>query len=201
MNKLNPHKDVSYIRKSKNLYTTSGSLDYDKFYNDINYVSPGIHLSHYYQECLDVLSNRDLWLDIGCGSGNVLKKAYADKDIDLYGLEVVDKSISNAINNGIKCLKGSITNIFPYSDNTFDLVTATDVLEHIQIGDVKLTVSEMYRVCKVQGHCLIAPYPNPDQTGELHLTCKPTEWWENQFTAAGFSLVKHLPRYGIVFRK
>ena len=199
--KLNPHKDITYIRKAKAKHSSTGKLDYTKFYNDINYISPGIHLSNYYDICLSLIQQGDSWLDAGCGSGNVLKKAIVDKNINVYGLEIVDKSIKNANDNGVKCSKGSITETFPFESDTFQLVTSTDVLEHIHIEDVQFAIKELYRVCKPDGHCLVAPYPDPDRTGQLHLTCKPTSWWVEQFEKEGFSFIRHTTRFGIVLKK
>lgn len=52
----------------------------------------------------------------------------------------------------IDIVQGSITEL-QYEDNSFDLVTAFDVVEHVE--DDLLAVSELHRVCKPGGHVLI----------------------------------------------
>lgn len=48
--------------------------------------------------------------------------------------------------------QGSILEL-KYDDNTYDIVCAFDVIEHVE--DDQLAVKEMFRVCKPQGHILI----------------------------------------------
>lgn len=49
-------------------------------------------------------------------------------------------------------IQGSITEL-PFADNTYDLVCAFDVIEHVE-DDTK-AVDELYRVCKPGGHIAI----------------------------------------------
>jgi len=53
---------------------------------------------------------------------------------------------------GIDIEQGSITEL-RFEDNQYDLVTAFDVVEHVE--DDALAVSELHRVCKPGGHVLI----------------------------------------------
>lgn len=56
---------------------------------------------------------------------------------------------------GIEIINGSVLEL-PFEDNSFDLVCAFDVIEHIE--DDQLGVSEMKRVCKSGGHvCVTVP--------------------------------------------
>ena len=171
-------------------YYVDGELDYDKFYNEINYVSPGIHMKPHYSECLSLLENGGSWLDAGCGCGHYLKQAVGEKNIKLFGMDVVEKSVATAIDNGICCIKHSIADPFPYSDEKFDLVTSTDVLEHLCPQDVDTALSEIHRVLKPSHHAMLAPHTSPDRTGLIHLTVQPKEWWVDQCEKVGFTFVK-----------
>jgi 2-polyprenyl-3-methyl-5-hydroxy-6-metoxy-1,4-benzoquinol methylase len=53
---------------------------------------------------------------------------------------------------GIDAVCASMTGL-PFSDNTFDLVCAFDVIEHIE--DDKLAINEMMRVMKINGNYMV----------------------------------------------
>ena len=69
-------------------------------------------------------------LDIGCGSGLMLN---ALQEVgQTYGMDVSDEAISfsKEIFNG-RVEKGALPDQLPYQENFFDLITALDVIEHI----------------------------------------------------------------------
>ncbi|MQF98290.1 MAG: class I SAM-dependent methyltransferase [SAR202 cluster bacterium] len=187
----NPATDnISRWGESLAKYYVDGELDYDKFYNEINYVSPGIHFKSYYGDCLRLVDEGDSWLDAGCGTGSYIRDAITDKGINLFGMDVVDRSVEAAIENGISCIKHSVSDPFPYEDDTFDLVTSTDVLEHLCTHHVHDALSEIYRVIKPSKHAMLAPHTTPDRSGLIHLTVKPVEWWIEQCEKVGFSFIR-----------
>jgi ubiquinone/menaquinone biosynthesis C-methylase UbiE len=197
----NPHKSVEYMRQSIAKCMNEEGINYDAFYNDINYVSPGIHIMKYYDKCISLINEKDSWLDLGCGSAHYIVKAIEDKDIDLHGIEVVDKSVELANQNGVNCLKGSIAEKLPYNDNTFNLLTATDVLEHLHPKDVSFSLKEAHRVLKDDCYALLAPFPKPDKTGVIHLTVEPLSWWIDKCAKAGLTFIEKCGEYGLVFKK
>lgn len=69
-------------------------------------------------------------LDIGCGSGVMLTAL--EKLGHTFGLDMSDEAISfsKEIFNG-KVEKGFLPNQIPYEENFFNLITALDVIEHI----------------------------------------------------------------------
>lgn len=158
-------------------------------------------MKNYYDICMEKLKENEKWLDIGCGSANFLKNAISDKNIELHGMDVVDESISRAVKNGINCIKNSASEKYPYEDQTFDMVTSTDVLEHLRLDDVKNALSEIYRVLKKGKYSLLAPATTPDATGHLHLTVKSKQWWVSELENVGFTFIGfHAPK-GILLRK
>lgn len=69
-------------------------------------------------------------LDIGCGSGLMLNAL--EKFGETFGMDVSDDAIgfSKEIFNG-KVEKGSLPDQIPYAENFFNLITALDVIEHV----------------------------------------------------------------------
>lgn len=69
-------------------------------------------------------------LDIGCGSGLMLNAL--EELGKTYGMDMSDEAISfsREIFNG-RVEKGALPDQLPYQHNYFDLVTALDVIEHI----------------------------------------------------------------------
>lgn len=107
---------------------------------------------------IEDLVKRKIWqgetlkiLNIGCGTGRtseILEKFGTVKSVeydhDLY--EICKNKIQ------IDIIKGSITDL-PFAENTFDMVCAFDVIEHVE--DDQKAVNEMFRVCKPNGHLYI----------------------------------------------
>jgi ubiquinone/menaquinone biosynthesis C-methylase UbiE len=92
-------------------------------------------------------------LDIGSGSGDLVKLLkkqlntkssccdYTDELIQLPGqkVDVVDLNKKKML---------------PYQDNAFDIVTATEVIEHLD--DFREILREIYRVLKPEGICVLS---------------------------------------------
>jgi|10_taG_2_1085330.scaffolds.fasta_scaffold00250_22 ubiquinone/menaquinone biosynthesis C-methylase UbiE len=204
MNKYNPHNphvSPTEIKRSLSKHKTEEHIDYKSFYNEINYISPGIHMRSYYDVCVGKLNEGEKWLDVGCGCANFLKQAISDKNIKLYGMDVVDESVTRAIKNGVNCIKNSASDPYPYENESFDMVTSTDVLEHLHPNDVDKALKEIFRVVKNNRHALLAPATTPDLTGLLHLTVQSRDWWVKKLQETGFQLVSYVAYKGILLRK
>jgi ubiquinone/menaquinone biosynthesis C-methylase UbiE len=119
------------------------------------------------------LSNKKI-LDIGCGTGNVLRDflKYGASPENLHGIDLLDKRIESAIkispNMNFKC--GSAENI-PYEDNTFDIVLVFTVFTSVFDPNMKKKLAfEALRVLKPNGFILYYDYKfnnpkNPDVRG------------------------------------
>ena len=196
----NPHKEEDVIVSSLKKNYVDGKMNYDNFYNEINYVSPGIHIKQYLPTCLKYIKPEEKWLDVGCGSGNELKAVIKNK-IEVHGMDIVDKSVRKAKSNGIECIKNSAADPYPYTAKYFDIVTCTDVLEHLTETDARKAVKQIYRVLKDNRHALLAPALSPDRTGYLHLTVKDKQWWIKLFEDEGFTFVEYINPKGILVKK
>jgi len=98
-------------------------------------------------------------LDVGCGDGELLYP-FINKS-DTYGFDIADKLINKAKKKGIKA---SVLNLesskFPFSDEFFDIIICSQVIEHIVNTDHLL--SEINRVLK-KNETLIISFPNINQ--------------------------------------
>lgn len=89
-------------------------------------------------------------LDVGCGTGANLEmlSAYGQAE----GVDVSDDALAFCEKKGLRAQKG-LAESLPFADETFDLTTALDVVEHLD--DDVAGLREMYRVTKRGGYSLI----------------------------------------------
>lgn len=108
-------------------------------------------------------------LDVGFGNGIILSEFAKAKAIT-YGLETDNSLLSLAVqrfqdNNASSTLKTYNGKLFPFSDNTFDYVYSTSVLEHMSYPQDVL--SEISRTL-VPGGRLYLSFPNKYAPKESH---------------------------------
>jgi len=203
-------KDWKLNRRIYEDSLTEDGFNYEHFYNGVNYCTPALTLEkhNHYDECIKYLNTGEKWLDIGCGCGYILKNAIND-GIEPYGIDVVDESVKMATQNGIKAIKCSACESYPYDDEYFDFITAIDVLEHLLIDDVSKALKEIYRVLKPGKHLLFASCPgDPDNLRAdddwkryFHLTYQSVEKWQQLYEEHNFIFVKETSHYGVLLRK
>ena len=95
-------------------------------------------------------------LEIGFGNGSFLKYAES-RGWDITGTEVNEGLVSIAKSKGFKALQAD--NLASVKDNTFDLVIAFDVLEHIAQDKIVGFLAEIRRVLN-DGGVFLARFPN-----------------------------------------
>ncbi len=90
-------------------------------------------------------------LNVGCGTGGLIPL------IEQYGdstnIDMSDEALAICRKKGFKRLSKVLGTKLPYKDNQFDIVMATDVLEHIEDDDSAL--KEWSRVIKPGGHLIL----------------------------------------------
>lgn len=105
-------------------------------------------------------------LDLGCGSGYLtFPIAKENPNATILGLDIVTKTLEH---NSVEAKKRSLYNlefksydgkIFPFDDETFDLVITRYALHHFP--DIELSMHEVARVLKPKGRLFISdPRPN-----------------------------------------
>ena len=96
-------------------------------------------------------------LDIGCGDGALFflfNREYNTNNYELYGVDSSEIALNIAKEkNPYAHFKTSDAYNLPFSDNTFDLIISSDVIEHLLYPEKML--AEMKRVGKVGSHVLI----------------------------------------------
>ncbi|NRF66521.1 class I SAM-dependent methyltransferase [Aquincola sp. S2] len=91
-------------------------------------------------------------IDIGCGNGGILRGLKQLGFSDLHGLEISDYAVNRLASEGIQMHKGVLPRI-ELPDNRFDVLVASQVLEHIIRR--RFFVREMHRILKPGGQALI----------------------------------------------
>jgi SAM-dependent methyltransferase len=109
------------------------------------------------KQILDLLvkNKKATLLDLGCDDGR-FTKIFGEKikTDNLYGIEVNKSAAKEAKAKKIKVRYSDLNFRFPYKDNTFDVITADQVIEHL--WDLDNFVSEIYRVLKPKGYAIIS---------------------------------------------
>jgi len=127
-------------------------------------------------------------LDIGSGIGRIArpftyflskKSKYIGFDIIDYGINWCNKKYKKYPNFSFECypLKNDLYNlsanknasefVFPYNDNTFNLVILTSVFTHMQKDEVTNYLQQIFRVMKPGAYCYATFFlilPNDDQS-------------------------------------
>ena len=89
-------------------------------------------------------------LDVGCGTGANLEMLAEFGSAE--GVDVSDDALEFCRKKGLTVQKG-LAETLPYADETFDISTALDVIEHLD--DDIAGLKEMHRVTKTGGYTLI----------------------------------------------
>jgi SAM-dependent methyltransferase len=101
--------------------------------------------------CRRVTDRRPRILDVGCGTGaNLLMLS---KYGDAEGVDVSEDALAFCRERGLANVKLGAAEELPYDDGTFDLVTALDVVEHLD--DDLAGLREMRRVLRPGGRVLL----------------------------------------------
>lgn len=110
-------------------------------------------------------------LDVGCGSGDSVKQLL-DTGIDAYGCDI---SFKTGENRDLLFYKNKIFYMYldknqvyriPFTDNSFDIVYADQVIEHVE--DIKGFISEVFRVLKPSGY-FVGYFPSKNKFIEPHV--------------------------------
>ena len=101
--------------------------------------------------CAQIPGRRPRILDVGCGTGANLKTLSEFGDAE--GVDVSSDALEFCRERGLTNVKLGAAEELPYESGTFDLVTALDVVEHLDddVGGLR----EMRRVLRPGGRALI----------------------------------------------
>jgi len=130
-------------------------------------------------------------LDCGCGMGHY-SFVWAWLNVPVMAFDKSDYVVKNNAYQKLKIQKGDITK---FKAKGFDLVTAIDILEHIDYKDLDKSIKNIYNATK---NYAVFHIPYKDNSNiDLDLTHKIKEskgWWIKKIKKAGFK-IKKTPKY------
>jgi SAM-dependent methyltransferase len=112
----------------------------------------------YRRQILDAIARAEpeALLDLGCHDGawtEQLAEAAGPRLRRVAGVEIVDDARAVAESRGIEAVTGDLNKPLPFGDESFDVVHANQVIEHVR--DLDLFVAEIRRVLRPGGHAVI----------------------------------------------
>lgn len=127
-------------------------------------------------------------LDIGCAKGFMLFdfKRHFPK-IDLWGIDISEYAISNAIPDIRKNLSvGTATNL-PYEDNFFDLVISINTIHNLDKSDCAKALQEIDRVTRQHAFITVDAFRSEEEKERMYmwnltaLTIMSADEWRDFF--------------------
>src|SRR5206468_4219676 len=101
-------------------------------------------------------------LDVGCGTGAILKQlGNPEKNV---GIDLAPEAISFCRQRGLDNVRQGAIGALPFADASFDAVICSSVLYHQWVGDIAGAVREFYRILRPGGLLLV----NVPAFGFLH---------------------------------
>jgi ubiquinone/menaquinone biosynthesis C-methylase UbiE len=128
-------------------------------------------------------------LDIGCGPGYT--RAIGLKyNIDVIGLDIASALVPCWSHYKIPAVVAASSAI-PFKNNSFDVVTVWDVMEHIPEEGILETLREIVRVGKnktaVSFLICLTEELIKFEGKQFHVTIKPIEWWVDKIRSVGMT--------------
>lgn len=140
-------------------------------------------------------------LDIGCNDGFFSEKLKNTGHI-VTGIDISEQMLAQAKKRGIQVKKVDIeSETLPFSDNSFDIVLLSDVIEHI--FDTDRLLSECHRVLTPRGKLLIST-PNIASLGRrfmLLFGISPYLEFSTHLETNGLPSVGHIRYYTVATLK
>lgn len=113
---------------------------------------------------------QDKILNIGVG-GCLFEHIALEKNLDIYSLDPSEKAIEKLqVFVGQDHAKVGYSQAIPFENDFFDGVVMSEVLEHLDDETLRLSVSEVYRVLKVNGK-FVGTVPYCENLSEQIVMC------------------------------
>jgi ubiquinone/menaquinone biosynthesis C-methylase UbiE len=158
----------------------------------------------------------DRVLDIGCGTGTLLRIAFDQQPGAIFsGIDpdrrILDRARSKfASASSVTFQEGSATDL-PFADASFDRVLSTLMIHHLSADEKARAMREALRVLRVGGEFHLGDFAHPDTTmtrvmsflteriGREHVQENFRGMLPAMLREAGFSAVEETSRYGTIF--
>jgi 2-polyprenyl-3-methyl-5-hydroxy-6-metoxy-1,4-benzoquinol methylase len=141
-------------------------------------------------------------LDVGCARGELVS-AWHRHGVEAYGVDISDYAVSHPRNAGISEYLGAVDvecERLPFDDDTFDIATVLEVLEHLE--QPSLLLGELRRVVKDAGFVFVTTPALPFETrlwrtlgiqsNPLHINVHSKRFWVRSFEKHGFAYTGEL---------
>lgn len=92
-------------------------------------------------------------LDVGCGTGYNIEFLKGQGYIDVYGLDFAPEALEFCSSRGLQMVTCGNLAELPYASETFDMITALDIIEHLD--DDLQGLAELKRILKPGGKLVI----------------------------------------------
>lgn len=125
------------------------------------------------------------WLDVGAAYGFVVREAY-DMGLEAVGVEPSEFALSQA-HPGLDMRLGSLPDLPLAADERFDLITCTEVLEHVPEELTPASLQRFVAALAPDGRIvLLIMTEGPGADGDPgHINLHSRAWWDAQFEAVG----------------
>lgn len=127
-------------------------------------------------------------LDVGCGVGNFVR-AFREYGIETFGIDLSKYAIEEASSEVKKYLKVENCTMLGHHRNfykDFDLVMSIDLMEHLNLKEIDLTIDGLVSVTNKYLLLSICMFGDPNfELDETHITKRTREWWVYQFEKRG----------------
>lgn len=170
---------LSTVRTNPEQYTDRYKDDGD-LYSCLNYGSPyiskGIRFASW---IMPEINFGDKVLCVGCGEGYELVK-YLKEGFDAYGTELHSIKTDYLKSRVIQAQSPNL----PFKDNTFELLSCTEVLEHIEESGTESFLKECLRVAKR----FFFSIATEKDAFNSHINLHDVSWWHDKFVELKFKI-------------
>ncbi len=143
------------------------------------------------RSCIPRISKGSTLLDVGGGTFGFVRRLVGSGQVTRgVVIDLCQAAVDHQLHVGVEAVRGSV-NDMPFKDNEFDIVTAFDVLEHLEPEDINTGIGEMCRVAKSLVMMTISPLPCKHLGYELHRTIQSNDWWTAKFSEFGDLVFEH----------